>query len=81
MDQESKLLTAMLTPFGIYVYNILTMAISNATKLFETCIREILDGLTGVTNIVDDVLVFGRTETEFKDVISFLDRWWSRICI
>ena len=25
LDQESKLLTAMLTPFGIYIYNILVM--------------------------------------------------------
>ena len=75
LDQESKLLMVMLTPFGIYVYNVLTMGLSNATDLFETCIREILDGLAGVTNIADDVLIFGRTETEFKtNVISFLDR-------
>ena len=65
----------MLTPFGIYVYNVLAMGLSNDTDLFETCIREILEGLTGVTNIADDVLIFGRTETEFKtNVISFLDR-------
>ena len=75
LDQESKLLMAMLTPFGIYVYKVLAMGLSNATDLFETCIREILEGLTGVTNIADDVLIFGRTETEFKNnVISFLDR-------
>ena len=75
LDQESKMLTAMLTPFGTYVYNMLTMGLSNATNLFETCIREILEGLDGVTNIADDVLVFGRTESEFKNnVISFLDR-------
>ena len=74
LDQESKMLTAMLTPFGIYVYNVLAMGLSNATDLFETCIREILDGLSGVTNIADDVLVFGRTESEFKtNVTSFLD--------
>ena len=73
--QESKMLTAMLTPFGIYVYNMLAMGLSNATDLFETCIREILDGLSGVANIADDVLVFGRTESEFKtNVTSFLDR-------
>ena len=73
LDQESKLLMAMLTPFGIDVYNMLTMGLSNATDLFETYIREILDGLAGVTNIADDVLIFGRTETEFKtNVISFL---------
>ena len=75
LDQESKLLTAMLTPFGKYVSNVLAMGLSNATDLFETCIREILEGLTGVTNIADDVLVFGRTKSEFKtNVISFLDR-------
>ena len=74
LDQESKMLTAMLTPFGIYVYNVLAMGLSNATDLFETCIREILDGLSGVTNIADDVLVFGKTESEFKtNVTSFLD--------
>ena len=65
----------MLTPFGIYIYNVLAMGLSNATDMFETCIREILDGLSGVTNIADDVLVFGRTESEFKtNVTSFLDR-------
>ena len=75
LDKKSKLFTAMLTPFGIYVYNMLVMGLSNATDLFETCIREILEGLDGVTNIANDVLVFGRTETEFKNnVISFLDR-------
>ena len=43
--------------------------------MFETCIREILEGLSGVTNIADDVLIFGRTESEFRtNVISFLDR-------
>ena len=42
LDAESKVLTAMLTPFGIYVYNMLAMGLSNATDLFETCIHEIL---------------------------------------
>ena len=51
------------------------MGLSNATDLFETCIREILEGLDGVTNIANDVLVFGRTGSEFKNnVISFVDR-------
>ena len=69
------MLTAMLTPFGIYIYSVLAMGLSNATDLFETCIREILDGLSGVTNIAVDALVFGRTESEFKtNVTSFLDR-------
>ena len=74
LDQESKLLTAMLTPFGIYVYNILAMGLSNGTDLSETCICKILQGLNGCTNITDDILVYGTTCDEFKsNVISFLD--------
>ena len=71
LDQESKLLTAMLTPFGIYV---LAMGLSNATDLFETCICEVLQGLNVYTNIADDVLVYGATYDEFKNnVLAFLD--------
>ena len=75
LDQESKLLTAMLTPFGIYVYSVLAMGLSNAIDLFETCIHEVLHGLNGCTNITDDVLVYGTTYDEFKsDVLAFQDR-------
>ena len=74
LDQESKLLTMMLTPFGIYVYNVLPMGLSNATDLFETCIHEVLHGLNGSTNITDNILVFGTTYVEFKsNMTSFLD--------
>ena len=74
LDQESKLLTVILTPFGIYVYNVLAMGLSNATNLFETCILEILQGLNGCTNIADDVLVYSTTYDDFKsNMISFLD--------
>ena len=75
LDQESKLLTAMLTPFGIYVYNVLAMGLSNATDLFETCMREVLQGLNGCTNIADDVLMYVSTHDKFKtNVLAFLDR-------
>ena len=74
LDQESKLLTVPLTPFGIYVYNVLAMGLSNATDLFETCIQEVLQGLNGCTNITDDILVYGYAYDEFKtNVLSFLD--------
>ena len=64
----------MLTPFGIPVYNVLAMGLSNATDLFETCTCEVLQGLNGCTNISDDVLVFGTTYDEFKtNVLAFLE--------
>ena len=74
LDQESKLLTVMLTPFGIYIYNVLAMGLSNAVDLFETCISEVLQGMNGCTNITDDILVYGYTYDEFKNIVlAFLD--------
>ena len=74
LDQESKLLTVMLTPFGICVYNVLAMRLSNPTDLFETCIHEVLHGLNGCTNITNDILVYGTTYDEFKsNVLTLLD--------
>ena len=74
MDEKSKLLTAMLTPYSTYIYNVLAMGLADATDLFEICIHQILQDLEGVLNIADDILVFGRTEQEFNtNVIKFLD--------
>ena len=75
LDENSELLTAMFTPIGVFIYNVLTMGLTNANDIFEQCIRDILHGLDGVFNIADDILVIGETYGEFKDnVIRFLDR-------
>ena len=75
LDEESKMLTAMQTPVGIYIYNVLAMGLSNATDIFESIIQQILEGLNGTINIADDVLVFDCDYDSFKsNVISFLDR-------
>ena len=36
IDADSQLLTAMLTPYGIYNYNVLAMGLADATDIFET---------------------------------------------
>ena len=64
----------MLTPIGIFIYNVLAMSLSNVTDIFEKCVREIVKDLNGVMNIADDVLVFGVGKEQFQNnVISFLD--------
>ena len=72
IDDDSRQLTAMLTPIGIYLYNVLAVGLSNATDIFETCMRNIVDGLQGVINIADDI---ASDYDVFKsNVVSFLDR-------
>ena len=68
-------LTAMLIPLGVYVFNVLTMGLSNSNDLFESALRELLQGLEGVVNIVDDILVFGSTQQEHdSNVITILEK-------
>ena len=50
------------------------MRLSNATDIFEACMRNIVDGLQGVINIADDVLVYASDYDVFKsNAVSFLD--------
>ena len=71
LDENSKLLT----PIGVFIYNVLAMGLTNANDIFEQCLCDILHGLDGVFNIADDILVIGETYAELKDnVIRFLDQ-------
>ena len=68
-------LTAMLTPVGVYVFTVLAMGLSNSNDLFESALRESLQGIEGVVNIADDILVFGSTQQEHdSNVITCLER-------
>ena len=76
LDEASRMLTTMLTPVGIYIYNVLAVGLSNATDIIKSCIWQILEGLCGVVNIVDDILVFDCNYSSFKsNVVHFLDRY------
>ena len=44
LDENSKLLTAMLTPIGVFIFNILTMGLTYANDIFEQCLHAILHG-------------------------------------
>ena len=75
LHEDSKKLTAMLTPCGVYVYNVLAMGLSLSSDVFESTIREITKDLSGVINIADDLLVYGRDDEEHdKNLIALLDR-------
>ena len=75
LSTKSRLLTAMLTQEGVYVFNVLAMGLCNAGDLFESALRDLLSGPPGVKNIADDILVFGSTQEEHDaNVIRFLER-------
>ena len=75
LAEESKKLTAMLTPEGVYIHNVLAMGLSLASDVFEMIIKDMIKGLPGVVNIADDLLIFGSNiEEHDRNLLAVLER-------
>ena len=61
--ETSSLVTTMHTPWGRYRWLRLPYGISSAPEEFQMRMQEALDGLSGIGNIADDVLVYGLGDT------------------
>ena len=81
MDADSQLLLAMLTPYGIYIYNVLATGLADATDIFETVIHDLLKDLNGVLNIADVMFANFRGPSYVPvDPLSFTrDLYYTRI--
>ena len=76
LAEESHLLTTFVTPCGRYCFNKLPFGISSAPELFQNCVSNVLAGLEGVVCQIDDVLVFGKDQSEHDDrVVDALERF------
>ena len=56
----------MATPFGRYYWKRMPFGIKPAPEIFQRRLEHALDGLPGVRNIHDDILVFGEGRTKEK---------------
>lgn len=56
--------TAIITPFGTYVFSYTTFGLRNAGATFQRMMDEILGNLPYCAYYVDDILVYSRNETE-----------------
>ena len=81
LDDESSLLTTMHTPIGRVRWLRLPFGISSAPEEFQRRQREVLEGLEGVINISDDILIYGCGDTQEeadkdhdKNLIDLLER-------
>ena len=64
MDPESSKLTTFITPFGRYKFNRLPFGITSAPEHFQRRMNEILADTEGDVSLIDDVLVYGKTQSE-----------------
>ncbi|XP_033759886.1 uncharacterized protein K02A2.6-like [Pecten maximus] len=64
LDHKSSLLTTFNTPYGRYCFLRMPFGIRSAQDEFQRVIDESFEGLRGVSTIVDDILVYGKTRHE-----------------
>lgn len=56
LDDQSKHLTTITTPFGLYMYNFLPFGLKSSPGLFQTFMTKLLNGISNVLIYQDDVL-------------------------
>ena len=64
LSPDSALLTTFVTPFGRYCFNRLPFGITSAPEHFQRRMSAMLHDLDGVVCLMDDILVYGRTQEE-----------------
>ena len=61
---RSRYITAFCTHLGIFIYKRLNFGINTAAEIFQKAIEQVISGIEGSFNIIDDIIVFGRNEAE-----------------
>lgn len=64
LDEESSLLTTFNTPYGRYRWLRLPFGLSVSPEIFQKRVNQAIEGLDGILNIADDILVYGVGESE-----------------
>lgn len=65
--EEDKPKTAIITPFGLYEFNVMSFGLRNAPATFQRFINEVFYGLDFLFPYLDDVLVASGSEAEHKE--------------
>ena len=66
MDEQSNLLTTMITPYRRYRWARLPFGLNGSNGIFQRKLNEGLEGLDGTFTLADDIVIAGQGETEEK---------------
>ncbi|GBN18623.1 Transposon Ty3-I Gag-Pol polyprotein [Araneus ventricosus] len=64
--EEHKCKTAIITPFGLYEFNVMSFGLKNAPATFQRFIHEVLRGLDLVFPYLDDILIASKSNQEHE---------------
>uniref|UniRef100_A0AAQ4Q6X4 Gypsy retrotransposon integrase-like protein 1 n=1 Tax=Gasterosteus aculeatus aculeatus TaxID=481459 RepID=A0AAQ4Q6X4_GASAC len=64
LHPDSRYITTFTTHIGLRRYKRLSFGISSAAEVFQNAICQTLQGLSGVKNLSDDIIVYGASQTD-----------------
>ena len=64
LHEDSRHITTFSTHIGLFRYKRLNYGTNAAAEIFQHTLQQQLQGLTGVKNIADDIIVYGKTREE-----------------
>ena len=67
LAEKSRDLTAFITPWGLFRFKRVPFGLASAPAAFQRMMEKILEGLAGVIVYLDDILIYGATESEHDD--------------
>ena len=67
LAEKSRNVTTFTTHVGLRRYKRLNFGINSAAEIFQNTISSSLEGLEGVRNISDDIIVYGRNQHEHDE--------------
>ena len=72
LDESSRYITTFSTHLGLFRYKRLNFGISCASEIFQNTIADVLGGIPGVINVSDDILVYGKTQSEHDHALQLV---------
>ena len=69
LDPESRYVTTFSTHDGLFRYKRLNYGTNSAAELFQNTLETNLRDIKGVKNMVDDIIIHGRTRKEHDDAL------------
>ena len=67
LHEQSRYITTFSTHMGLYRYKRLNYGTNAAAEIFQYSLQTALQGLKGVKNIADDIIIFGATRSYHDD--------------
>ena len=70
LEPGSRDVTTFVTHMGLFRMKRLSMGVTSAPECFQYAIQKVLNGLAGVLNMADDIVVFGRDAQEAPGAVA-----------